>query len=99
MPGVENLPSYGHYLSKLEVIGERSFKKMFESEITAPDALDLIDRLLVYDPSKRLSVQAALNHSFFKRTLPLEDKPEAANRKQFWEKKFSFKISQLHRKN
>lgn len=32
----------------------------------SPDGLDLLNKLLVYDPSKRISAKAAMNHPYFK---------------------------------
>lgn len=40
----------------------------FKNVLTAAshEAIDLLEKLLVYDPTKRLSVDEALNHRFFK---------------------------------
>lgn len=49
------------YVSDLKVIGNRIYKAVFKDR----NALNLIDSLLVLDPSLRLDAEQALDHLFF----------------------------------
>lgn len=59
-PTMKNLP---YYIEFTECKGTP-----FRNVLTAAssDAIDLLEKLLVYDPSKRISAKDALNHPFFK---------------------------------
>lgn len=56
LPHASKLPSKGNEYNLLD--------KVFSS--LSPSGVDLMDRLLTYDPSKRISALDALNHQFFK---------------------------------
>ena len=62
-PGVEELELY----SKLELPKnlKRKVKERLKVYVRDPYALDLIDKLLSLDPSKRMDSDEALNHDFF----------------------------------
>ena len=55
-------PSYSEF--KFPSIRQQSWHKVFRSR-TPKEAVDLISKLLVYDPSKRLEPFDALVHPFF----------------------------------
>lgn len=59
-PGVSQLPNYIEFECSQEHDIESIFKDQTE------DFKDLLKNLLALDPSKRISVQEALNHSYFK---------------------------------
>ena len=40
--------------------------------------LDLLRKIFVYDPAKRITAKQALNHPFFTEMAPLDDGTEAA---------------------
>lgn len=84
LPGIERLFMYDTYRSKMNSFGERSFRKLYGSKVTSPEAFDLIDRLLVYDPSKRLTVEEAIEHEYFKRRIPPSGESEMKSHKKFW---------------
>uniref|UniRef100_A0A7E4V1E8 Protein kinase domain-containing protein n=1 Tax=Panagrellus redivivus TaxID=6233 RepID=A0A7E4V1E8_PANRE len=45
--------------------GERkNFKEFFQSPVATPDAIDFLDKLLVLDPDRRISVTEALEHPY-----------------------------------
>lgn len=61
-PGVEKL----EYYSKLELPKDqkRKIRERLKHYVRDPYAVDLIDKLLVLDPNKRLDSDSALNHDF-----------------------------------
>ena len=62
-PGVE---SFRNFESLLVPIHERrSLKEQFDNFYIDEIGLDLIERMLVYDPSKRITAKAALDHPWF----------------------------------
>ncbi|WWC71865.1 uncharacterized protein I206_105824 [Kwoniella pini CBS 10737] len=61
-PGVKELPWYE--LVKPKEIIESKFKSTFEKWLS-PDALDLVQGLLHFDPSKRLSAEQAMKTTYF----------------------------------
>lgn len=60
------------------------------------EALDLVDELLKYDPSERLSAEAALNHPYLRMFHLPEDEPDAPEKFNFDFEKLS--PSDLERK-
>ena len=62
-PGVEKLELY----NKLELVKgqRRRVKERLKVYIKCAHALDLLDKLLILDPTKRLDSDSALNHDFF----------------------------------
>lgn len=62
-PGVEKLELY----VKLDLAKNhrRRVKDKLKAYVKCQNALDLLDKLLVLDPSKRLDSDSALNHDFF----------------------------------
>ena len=62
-PGVENLELY----NKMELPQQqkRKVKDRLKPYLKDPYACDLLDKLLVLDPSKRADSDTALNHDFF----------------------------------
>lgn len=62
-PGVEKLDLY----NKLELPKnqKRKVKERLKAYVKCPYALDLLDKLIILDPSKRLDSDSALNHDFF----------------------------------
>ena len=55
-------PNYTEF--KFPQIKAHPWRKVFSSR-TPPDAIDLLSKILVYDPSIRLSPMEALTHEFF----------------------------------
>lgn len=62
-PGVERLELY----NKLELPKDqkRKIRERLKHYVKDPNAIDLIDKLLLLDPKKRLDSDGALNHDFF----------------------------------
>ena len=71
-PSVVNLDIYKKIELRMGI--PRTLRERLAS-ISAPSAIDLIDRLLVCDPSRRLTADQALAHEFFQEDLPPGDLP------------------------
>ncbi|KAL0210992.1 hypothetical protein P9112_009290 [Eukaryota sp. TZLM1-RC] len=65
-PGVTSLPSYITHKSMPTTPWERVIPSVY-----GDDAIDLIRKMLVLDPRKRISVEAALNHPYFTSGVPI----------------------------
>lgn len=74
-----------NYLSKLEKKEKANFKQVFEN--IPNDCLDLISKMLVYSPKKRITADEALLHPFF---IDLYDEEDDKTAKLF---DFSFEKS------
>ena len=53
---------------------------MFRSDIGAPVALDLLEKMLVFDPRKRIAATEALAHEYVSPYHDPTDEPEAAEK-------------------
>nr|AEE62859.1 unknown [Dendroctonus ponderosae] len=62
-PGVEKLDMYNNM--ELPQEQKRKVKERLRPYMKDPWAVDLLDKLLTLDPSKRLDADGALNHDFF----------------------------------
>jgi len=60
-PGVRSLPYWKDIFPNWT---KQNWQTTFPT-ITDPDALDLLDKMLVYDPVRRISAKAALQHRYF----------------------------------
>ena len=61
-PGVENLQDYGATFPKWPV---RPIASLIKHGNLCPNGLDLLARCLEYDPAKRISAKAAMEHPYF----------------------------------
>uniref|UniRef100_A0A7S1KRE3 Protein kinase domain-containing protein n=1 Tax=Percolomonas cosmopolitus TaxID=63605 RepID=A0A7S1KRE3_9EUKA len=52
------------YLTSLPYFKRRNFREVFPS--ASKDALDLIEKMLVFNPARRISAEEALRHPYFK---------------------------------
>ena len=63
------------YIRSLPVFQKQPFSIQFD--ISDPQAVDLLDRLLVVDPAQRISAEEALSHPYLAHYSDPEDEPTA----------------------
>lgn len=78
-PNEETLSRIGsaraqEYVRNLPFMAKRAFQQLFPQ--ANPDALDLLDRMLAFDPSTRISVEEALQHPYLKIWHDETDEPD-----------------------
>lgn len=66
-------PRAQDYVRNLPFMAKISFQSLFRN--ANPDALDLLDRMLAFDPSSRISVEAALEHKYLQIWHDASDEP------------------------
>jgi mitogen-activated protein kinase 7 len=67
-------PRAQEYVRNLPFMAKRPFPQLFPS--ANPDALDLLDRMLAFDPSSRISVEQALEHPYLHIWHDASDEPD-----------------------
>lgn len=70
-PGVERLETFRE--ARLPQDIKRHVREKLTPKISSLAAVDLIDQLLVLDPSKRLDAEQALSHDYFYEDPPVGD--------------------------
>ncbi|GAA42770.2 cyclin-dependent kinase 9 [Clonorchis sinensis] len=70
-PAVKNLEAFQK--SKLPRDVKRHVREKLTPQIPCPSAVDLIDKLLILDPSRRFDAEQALSHDFFHENPPPSD--------------------------
>jgi mitogen-activated protein kinase 7 len=78
-PNEETLQRIGssraqEYVRNLPYMAKKMFQTLFPN--ANPDALDLLDRMLAFDPSSRISVEEALQHPYLKIWHDETDEPD-----------------------
>jgi len=68
-------PRAQEYVRNLPYMQKVSFAALFRG--ANPDALDLLDKMLAFDPSSRISVEAALEHRYLQIWHDASDEPTA----------------------
>ena len=66
-------PRAQDYVRNLPYMQKISFQSLFRN--ANPDALDLLDRMLAFDPSSRISVEEALEHKYLQIWHDASDEP------------------------
>lgn len=66
-------PRAQEYVRNLPFMAKVSFARLFPN--ANPDALDLLDRMLAFDPSSRISVEEALEHRYLHIWHDASDEP------------------------
>ncbi|MCJ1282774.1 Mitogen-activated protein kinase [Xylographa opegraphella] len=66
-------PRAQDYVRNLPAMPKRSFQQLFPN--ANPDALDLLNRMLAFDPSSRISVEEALEHRYLHIWHDASDEP------------------------
>lgn len=65
-PGLKDLPHFGKLRSGDGIqVNEYNMLDRLLNTYTSPLGLDLVDRLLTYDPEKRITAREALKHAYF----------------------------------
>ena len=67
-------PRAQEYVRNLPFMAKKSFPSLFPN--ANPDALDLLDRMLAFDPSRRISVEQALEHQYLAIWHDASDEPD-----------------------
>jgi mitogen-activated protein kinase 7 len=67
-------PRAQEYVRNLPLMAKKPFPSLFPS--ANPDALDLLDRMLAFDPSSRISVEQALEHPYLHIWHDASDEPD-----------------------
>jgi mitogen-activated protein kinase 7 len=67
-------PRAQEYVRNLPYMAKKSFPSLFPN--ANPDALDLLDRMLAFDPTRRISVEAALEHPYLAIWHDASDEPD-----------------------
>ena len=67
-------PRAQEYVRNLPFMAKKPFPSLFPN--ANPDALDLLDRMLAFDPSSRISVERALEHPYLTIWHDASDEPE-----------------------
>lgn len=67
-------PRAQEYVRNLPFMQKKSFPSLFPN--ANPDALDLLDKLLAFDPSSRISVEQALEHPYLAIWHDASDEPD-----------------------
>ncbi|KAG5915917.1 Subtilisin-like proteinase Spm1, partial [Claviceps sorghi] len=67
-------PRAQEYVRNLPVMPKKSFPSLFPQ--ANPDALDLLDKMLAFDPSSRISVEQALEHPYLQVWHDASDEPD-----------------------
>jgi serine/threonine protein kinase len=66
-------PRAQDYVRNLPYMPKRSFQQLFPN--ANPDALDLLNRMLAFDPSSRITVEEALEHKYLQIWHDASDEP------------------------
>lgn len=66
-------PRAQEYVRNLPFMAKRSFQSLFPN--ANPDALDLLNHMLAFDPSSRISVETALEHPYLHIWHDASDEP------------------------
>lgn len=69
-------PRAQEYVRNLPFMAKVTFSKLFPQ--ANPDALDLLDKMLAFDPSSRISVEEALEHRYLHIWHDASDEPACA---------------------
>jgi serine/threonine protein kinase len=67
-------PRAQEYVRNLPFMQKVSFQALFRT--ANPDALDLLDKMLAFDPSSRISVETALEHRYLQIWHDASDEPQ-----------------------
>lgn len=67
-------PRAQEYVRNLPFMQKKSFPSLFPN--ANPDALDLLDKMLAFDPSQRISVEEALEHPYLAIWHDPSDEPD-----------------------
>ncbi|KAK1976940.1 kinase-like domain-containing protein [Colletotrichum cereale] len=67
-------PRAQEYVRNLPFMPKKTFPSLFPQ--ANPDALDLLDRMLAFDPSSRISVEQALEHPYLQIWHDASDEPD-----------------------
>lgn len=73
LPGIEENEIWQEYKKDFNARGKNIFRKKFSSQISCQEYFDLLERLLIYDPSKRLTAKEAIEHPVFRMKLFLNE--------------------------
>lgn len=98
-PKIETIYKDGRTNSREQIfkfgeIEKTDFREMFPD--ASPDAIDLLEKMLRFDPDKRITIDQAIKHKYFN-DLPLEpsDLPEKVGEYDFEFEKYELNLTEL----
>ena len=80
-------------MKKLSGKKKQDWSKLFPA--AAPEALDLLDKMLTFNPDRRITIAEALQHPYMESLHEPEDEPDCENKFDFTYELTTMKADEL----